>query len=79
MTALSLGVSAMLVTSYAEDVLFGGVKLESLALPLTRIVVGSRALVLTPLAFFVPRLLGVKQRGLLDELVLRSMKSLVGL
>jgi hypothetical protein len=31
------------------------------------------------LAFFVPRLLDVKQRGLLDEMVLRSMRSLVGL
>jgi hypothetical protein len=63
---LSFGVSAMLVASYAEDLLFGGVKLESLVLPLTGIVLGMTALVLTPLAFFVPRLLDTKQRGLLD-------------
>jgi hypothetical protein len=63
---LTFGVSAMLVASYAEDILFASVKLESLVLPLTGIVLGMTALVLAPLVFFVPRLLTVKQRGLLD-------------
>jgi len=69
---LSFGVSAMLVASYAEDVMFSGVKLESLVLPLTGIVLGMTALVLMPLAFFAPRLLGTKQRGLLDYSVLAA-------
>src|SRR5262245_30014790 len=63
---LNFGVSAMLVASYAEDLLFGGVKLQTLVLPLTGIVLGMTALALTPLVFFAPRLLTVKQRGLLD-------------
>ena len=62
----SFGVSAMLVASYAEDILFSGATLESLVLPLTGIVLGMTALVLAPLVFFAPRLLSAKQRGLLD-------------
>lgn len=69
---LTFGISAMLVASYAEEVLFGGVKLESLVLNLAGIVVGLTALVLLPLAFFTPRLTAVKQRGLLEYGVLAA-------
>src|SRR5262245_15845571 len=69
---LSSALSAMLVASYAEDLLFAGVKLEALVLPLAGIVLGTMALVLTPLAFFTPRLLEVKQRGLIDYGVLAA-------
>lgn len=69
---LSTALSAMLVASYAEDILFGGTTLENHVMPLTAIVVGLTALVLLPLVFFSPRLVAVKQRGLLDYGVLAA-------
>ena len=69
---LSFAVAAMLVASYAEDLLFGGAKLQTLVLPLAGIVLRMTALALTPLAFFAPRLLAVKQRGRLDYGVLAA-------
>jgi hypothetical protein len=65
LSPLIFGLSAMMVASYAESVLFGGAKLESLALSLALIVVESALLVLAPLIFFAPKLLEVKQRGLM--------------
>jgi hypothetical protein len=65
LSPLVFGLSAMLVASYAETVLFGGAKLDSLALSLVLIVVQSAILVVAPLTFFAPKLLEVKQRGLL--------------
>jgi len=65
LSPLIFGLSAMMVASYAETVLFGGAKLESLSLSLALIVVASAVIVLAPLTFFAPRLLQAKQRGLL--------------
>jgi hypothetical protein len=62
---LIFGLSGMLVASYAETVLFGGAKLESLVMSLALIVVESAVLVLAPLTFFAPKLLRVKQHGLM--------------
>jgi hypothetical protein len=62
---LILGLSAMLVASHAETVLFGGAKLDSLIMPLALIVVESAVIVLAPLTFFSPKLLKVKQLGLM--------------
>jgi len=69
---LNFGVSAMLVATYAEDVLFGGVELQRLVLPLAGIVLGMTVLAVTPLLFFTPRLVTVKQRGLLEYGVLAA-------
>lgn len=66
LSPLLFGLSAMMVASYAEDVLFGGIALERLALPLTGVVVGGVVAVLAPLVLFSPRLLQVKERGILD-------------
>jgi hypothetical protein len=62
---LIFGLSAMLVASHAETVLFGGTKLDALIMPLALIVVESAVIVLAPLTFFAPKLLQVKQRGLM--------------
>ncbi|HYB40644.1 MAG TPA: hypothetical protein VEL75_02680 [Candidatus Methylomirabilis sp.] len=69
---LSLGVSAMLAATYGEDLLFGGMTLDSLVLPLAGIVLGTLALTLTPLLFFMPRLVACKQRGLIEYGVLAA-------
>jgi hypothetical protein len=69
---LIFGLSGMLVASYAEDLIFGGAKLESLALPLTGVVAMSAMLVLAPLLIFAPTLLQVKQRGQLNYGALAS-------
>ena len=72
LSPLVFGLSAMLVASYAENLLFGGAELGSLALPLTSMVVGSVVVVLAPLALFAPKLLQVKERGLLQYGALAS-------
>jgi hypothetical protein len=69
---LSFGISAMLVASYAEDLLFGSAKLEGLVLPLTAIAVGLTVMMLLPLVFFTPRLVAVSQQGQLDYGVLAT-------
>jgi hypothetical protein len=69
---LSFGISAMLMASYAEDLLFGGAKLENLILPLTAIAVGLTAMMLLPLVLFTPRLVAVSQQGQLDYGVLAT-------
>jgi hypothetical protein len=65
LSPLIFGLSAMLVASYAETVLFGGAKLEGLVIPLVLIVVESAVLVLAPLTLFAPKLFSVKQHGLM--------------
>jgi hypothetical protein len=72
LSPLIFGLSGMLVASYAEDLMFGGAKLESFALPLTGVVAMSAMLVLAPLLIFAPKLLQVKQRGLLNYGALAS-------
>jgi len=69
---LSFGISAMLVASYAEDLLFGGAKLENLVLPLTATALGLTAMILLPLVLFTPRLVAVSQQGQLDYGVLAT-------
>jgi hypothetical protein len=48
---------------YAERMVFAGMRLEELTLPLTTLVVANLALFLGPLFFFGPQLLAVKRRG----------------
>jgi hypothetical protein len=63
-SAFSFAVSAMLVASFAEDILFGGAQAQSFVLQLAGIVVGLTVLFLAPLVFFIPRLVATQQRGL---------------
>ena len=63
---LSFAVSAILSASYAEQILFGGVPLTSFAIPITATVIGSTLTLIAPLIFFVPKLIDVKQRALLE-------------
>lgn len=69
---LSFGISAMLMASYAEDLLFGGAKLESLVLQFTAIAIGLTVMMLLPLLVFTPRLGAVSQQGQLDYGVLAT-------
>ncbi|HEY7037439.1 MAG TPA: hypothetical protein VID28_01240 [Methylomirabilota bacterium] len=69
---LSFGISAMLMASYAEDLLFGGAKLETLVLQLSAIAVGLTVMMLLPLVLFTPRLVAVSQQGQLDYGVLAT-------
>jgi hypothetical protein len=63
---LSFGISAMLMASYAEDLLFGGARLENFVLQFTAIAVGLTVMMLLPLLVFTPRLVAVSQQGQLD-------------
>jgi hypothetical protein len=64
--ALGFGVTAMLSASYAEQILFGGANPNAFVLPLAAAIVGTTLLLIAPLAIFFPKLLAVKQRGLLE-------------
>ena len=55
--------SAVVAGIYAERMLFAGIRLEALTLPLLTLVAANLALFLGPLFFFGPRLLAVKRRG----------------
>ena len=63
---LSFAVSAILSASYAEQMLFGGVPLTSFAISIASTVIGSTLALIAPLIFFVPKLIDVKQRALLE-------------
>ncbi len=72
LSPLAFGLSGMLVAGHAENLLFAGTRLDTLALPLASIVVGGTALALAPLVFFAPKLLRVKEHGLLEYGALAS-------
>ena len=63
---LSFAGSAILSASYAEQILFGGVPLTSFAISIATTVIGSTLTLIAPLIFFVPKLIDVKQRALLE-------------
>ena len=63
---LSFAGSAILSASYAEQILFAGVPLTSFAIPIAATVVGSTLTLIAPLTFFMPKLIDVKQRALLE-------------
>jgi hypothetical protein len=62
----NFAVSAILVTSYAESVLYGGRQLDELTLPLAANAAGTTLLAVLPLFFFIPALLKAKQSGMLE-------------
>jgi len=63
---LSFAGSAVLSASYAEQILFAGVAPAAFAVSLTAAILGSTLVLITPLVFFTPRLIDVKQRALLE-------------
>ena len=60
------GISAMLVASYAEELFNGRAELRSAVLHLTYTILGGVAIFVGPLFVFAPRLLEVRQQGVLD-------------
>lgn len=60
---LNLGVSAIIVASLAEQVLYGGADIRRVVLPVAVIVVGNTFLLVAPLLLFTPTLLQTKWRG----------------
>jgi hypothetical protein len=63
---LSFAVSAILVGTYAEEVRFGTVTVQQLVPTVVGVIVGVAVVMVLPLLFFVPKLLEVKQQGLID-------------
>ena len=64
---LSFAGSAILSASYAEQILFAGVPLTSFAIPIAATIISQYTLTLiAPLTFFMPKLIDVKQRALLE-------------
>jgi hypothetical protein len=63
---LAVGASAILSSSYAEQMLFAGAAPATFAVSLTAIIVGATLALVLPLALFTPQLIDTKQRALLD-------------
>lgn len=62
---LTVGVSTMLAASFAEDILYAGADVSRFALPLAGAICATVFLTVAPLLTFSPRLIRVKQEGLL--------------
>jgi hypothetical protein len=62
---LSVGVSTMLAASFAEEILYAGADVSRFALPLTAAICATVLLIVAPLLTFAPRLIRVRQEGLL--------------
>ena len=69
---LSLAGSAVLSSNYAEQILYANIPLRTFAVSLTATMIGSAIALIVPLAFFTPRLIDTKQRGLLEYGTLAS-------
>lgn len=63
---LAVGASAILSSSYAEQMLFAGAAPATFAVSLTAAIVGTTLALVLPLALFTPQLIDAKQRALLD-------------
>jgi hypothetical protein len=63
---VSVGISTMLVATFAEDILYGGADVSRFVLPVAGAVCATVLLIVTPLLTFTPRLIRVKQEGLLE-------------
>jgi hypothetical protein len=66
LTPIVFGCSAMLVATFVEVLLYGGVTLQGVMLQLAAIVVGSIVVMWVPLLVFMPRLFELRQQGLLE-------------
>jgi hypothetical protein len=63
---LSVGISTMLVATFTEEVLYGGADVSRFALPVAGAVFVTVLLIVTPLLTFTPRLIRLRQEGLLE-------------
>jgi hypothetical protein len=63
---LSVAVSTILAASFAEEILYAGADVSRFALPLTGAVCATVLLIVAPLLTFAPRLIRVRQVGLLQ-------------
>jgi len=63
---LALGSSSMVVATFVENILFSGVDIQQVILPLAGFVIGSTVVLVAPLVLFSARLFEAKQRGLLE-------------
>jgi hypothetical protein len=72
LSPLAFACSGMMAATFAEQLAFGGTQLPELAVPAVSLVLGLTAALIAPLTVFSPRLLEVKQRGLLEYGVLAS-------
>jgi hypothetical protein len=65
-TPLAFGYSGLFVAGLAERALFAGADVRAQTMPLVAMVTAIATLFVAPLLLFMPRLLGAKQRGLLE-------------
>jgi hypothetical protein len=72
LSPLAFACSGMMAATFAEQLAFGGTQLAELAVPAVSLILGLTAALIAPLTLFSPRLLEVKQRGLLEYGVLAS-------
>ena len=63
---LSVGISTMLVATVAEQVMYGGADVSRFVLPLAGAVCVIVLLIVAPLLIFAPRLIRLRQEGLLE-------------
>jgi hypothetical protein len=63
---LSVGISTMLVATFTEEILYGGADVSRFALPVAGAVFVTVLLIVTPLLTFTPRLIRLRQEGLLE-------------
>ena len=69
---LSFALSAILVATFAEQVMYGHRDVRDAVLPLAVIVVGSTCALVAPLLLFTPKLFEAKHRGVRDYGVLAA-------
>jgi hypothetical protein len=63
---LSVGISTMLVATFAEQILYGGADVSRFVLPVAGAVCMIVFLIVAPLLIFTPRLIRLRQEGLLE-------------
>ena len=66
LTPLAFGFSCLFVAGVAEHVLFAGADVRGRSMSLVAMVTATTALFVAPLLIFLPKLLGAKQRGLVE-------------
>lgn len=66
LTPLAFGFSCLFVAGVAEHVLFAGADVRGRTMQLVAMVTATTALFVAPLFMFMPKLLGAKQRGLVE-------------
>jgi hypothetical protein len=63
---LGVGFSTMLVASFTEEILYGGADVSRFVLPMAGAVCVTVILIVAPLLIFTPRLIRLRQEGLLE-------------